>query len=264
MSNQHNYQLATEDVAVILTGLRLLQRTPGDQFPSELQEIVGDSLDVVNIDKLCESLNLDGVDAEQPSDDEILLQRVRAELSRDDWDAETPQNLFHALVEAGYAPFQTDQEGWFLDVVNNAYAVVADEHGPYRNDAQAIAAIARRFADGSQWHGEVLDIIGLAACENVPPRLTIAGRGPNDDVIVASTADPDARLEVGYRPKWGVLSVYLRRPESDLVTWLKDAITPQEALRFCAGWLRCGWNERRASDRQLVNDINRLTQRLPF
>lgn len=60
MSNTFTYQLTAEDVDVILVGLRLLERTSGWDIPDAIQEIGGESLNVVNIDRLCQHLNLDG------------------------------------------------------------------------------------------------------------------------------------------------------------------------------------------------------------
>ncbi|MCG7601770.1 hypothetical protein MHM84_18565 [Halomonas sp. McH1-25] len=60
MSNFFTYQLTAGDMNVILAGLRLLERTSGWDIPDEIQEIGGESLDVVNIGRLCQHLNLNG------------------------------------------------------------------------------------------------------------------------------------------------------------------------------------------------------------
>lgn len=259
-----NYTLASQDIDVILAALRFLQRASEGDVPADILEIAGDSLQVVNIDYLCEELNCSGDDPSAPTEDQILLQRIRAELSGDEWDSETPQNIYHALIEGGYPPFPTEQEGWSLAVVDNAYAVVADEQGPYKTSAQAMAAIARQCAAGSQWHGEVLDTVGLRACGSVPPGLVIAGRGPNGDVLVASAADSQACLEVGYRDEWNMMAVYVRPTTTNLATFLKDFKTTEQALTFCAGYLGCGWSARKADDRQMVATIDNMTGVIPL
>ena len=65
MSNFVNQQLSTEEIDVILAGLRLVQRTSSYDIPDSIQEIAGRSLETVNIDRLCERLNLDGIAQEQ-------------------------------------------------------------------------------------------------------------------------------------------------------------------------------------------------------
>ncbi|QEA38629.1 hypothetical protein FGL86_05740 [Pistricoccus aurantiacus] len=171
MNDNMNYWLADVDVDVILAALRLLQRMSQRDIPDAILEIAGDSLEAVDIDRLCERLNLDGqADAQDPRD--VLIQRIRAELSRPEWDADTAANLATALVDAGWPPFLSEHEGWYLDVVDGAYAVVLKDDGPFRSDIEAVVAIARQFAAGSRWHGQVLETFGMTACGQGSPLYT--------------------------------------------------------------------------------------------
>lgn len=163
MSDYLNHQLAAEDLDVILAALRLLQRTIDLDIPDAIQEIGGESLKIVDIDDLCERLNLEGTDDDQDPRD-VLIQRFRAELSRPEWDSDTAANLATALDEAGWPIFYPGLEGWYLDVVDGAYTVVAKHDGPHHSNAEAMTVIAYRFAAGSRWHGHVLDTIGMTAC----------------------------------------------------------------------------------------------------
>lgn len=62
MSGDLNYKLASEDVDLILSALRLLQRTNPEDVPGEIREIGGVSIDLVDTDDLCERLNFDGTE----------------------------------------------------------------------------------------------------------------------------------------------------------------------------------------------------------
>lgn len=212
MSDYLNHQLATEDVDVILAALRLLQRTIDLDIPDEIQKIGGDSLKTVDIDDLCERLNLDG----QPSDQderEILIKRFRAELSRPEWNSDTAANLATALADAGWPIFHPGQEGWYLDVVEGAYSVVAKPDGPFRSNAEVMTAIARQFTAGCRWHGQVLDTIGMTACGHGKPVLRVIGFGPNaEDVVVANELMPERSLEIGCRPELGIWSRLVTYP----------------------------------------------------
>lgn len=163
MNDCLNHQLAREDVDVILAALRLLQHSAGGHIPDAIQEIAGDSLAVVDISHLCERLNFDGCEDDQ-GECATLIRRLRAELSRPEWNADTFDSLSMALAGAGWPMFTPENEGWYLDVVDGVYDVVACSDGPFRSKAEAIAAIERRFAAGSHWHGQVLDTIGMTAC----------------------------------------------------------------------------------------------------
>lgn len=62
MSDYLNHRLSGEDVDVILSALRLLQRVDAQDIPGEIREIGGASLDNVDTDDLCERLNFDGTE----------------------------------------------------------------------------------------------------------------------------------------------------------------------------------------------------------
>jgi hypothetical protein len=246
MSDTLTHQLAQEDVDVILAALRLLQRTSSWDIPDEIQDIGGESLDVVNIDRLCEMLNLDGV-VDHQDDRDVLIRRFRAELSRSDWDSDTAANLATTLADAGWPIFLPQDEGWALDVVNGAYTVLACVEGPFRSDVEAVAFIGRRFASGSRWHGQVLDTIGMTACGHGMPLMRILGYGPNAvDVVVCSELRPDDCLEIGYRPhpfesaSW---SIFRRDTDNGEARWIADQPDQQGALRYCAERLSVTFND---------------------
>lgn len=254
-----NHQLLADDVAVILAALRLLERTPGRDISDEIVELAGDSLEVVNIDLLCQRLCLDGqlVDASVPDERDTLIRRIRAELSRPEWDSDTPANLASALADAGWPPFILDQEGWYLDVVDDAYAVVPDADGTFQSSAEATTAIAQLAAVGSRWHDEVLDTIGMTACGQALPLMRIEGLGPNGmDVVVTNELRPERCLEVGYRAnpfdlsspervcdKSGFWAIYRRDPWSGLAQWVIDCNDQHSALTFCASYLDVALND---------------------
>ncbi|WP_110633470.1 hypothetical protein [Salinicola salarius] len=246
MSDTFSYQLAQEDVDVILAALRLLQRTSGWDIPDAIQDIGGEGLDVVNIDKLCEELNLGGTADHQDARD-VLIRRFRAELSRPEWDSDTAASLATSLADAGWPIFFPQHEGWYLDVVDGAYAVVARANGPFRSDAEAVASIAQRFARGSRWHGHVLDTIGMTACGHGLPLMRILGYGPNAvDVVVCNEFRPDDCFEIGYRPhpfesaSW---SIFRRDKGSGEARWIADRPDQQSALIYCAGRLGASLND---------------------
>ncbi|MEC8916329.1 MAG: hypothetical protein VX796_01750 [Pseudomonadota bacterium] len=126
----------------------------------------------------------------------MLIRRFRAELSRPEWNSDTAANLATSLSDAGWPIFYPQHEGWTLDVVNGAYT-----DGPFRSDAEAITSIARYFASGSRWHGQVLDTIGMTACGHGLPLMRIVGYGLNAiDVVVANETQQEDCLDMGYRP----------------------------------------------------------------
>nr|WP_298411644.1 hypothetical protein [uncultured Halomonas sp.] len=251
MNNDMTYWLADVDVDVVLAALRLLQQTAPRDIPEAILDIAGDSLDAVDIDRLCERLNTpEQADHQDTRDD--LIQRMRAELSRPEWDSDTAANLATALADAGWPPFLSEHEGWTLDVVNGAYAVVVKSDGPFRSDIEAVAAIARQFAAGSAWHGEVLKTIGMTACGEGLPSMRIMGLGPNScDVVVANARWPERCLEVGYRRDhcidWSnpeserrdpwYWAIFQRDPHSGEAQQLADEGDHYSALAFCAQYL---------------------------
>ena len=150
---------------------------------------------MVNIDRLCERLNLDGK-TDHLDERDVLIRRFRTELSRPEWNSDTAANLATSLSDAGWPIFYPQHEGWTLDVVNGAYT-----DGPFRSDAEAITSIARYFASGSRWHGQVLDTIGMTACGHGLPLMRIVGYGLNAiDVVVANETQQEDCLDMGYRP----------------------------------------------------------------
>lgn len=234
MSHYLNYPLSAEDVDVLLAALRLLQRTAGWDIPDAIQQIGGESLDVVNIDRLCERLNLDG-QADTEDERDGLIKRIRAELSRPEWDSDTAANLATTLADAGWQPFFPQHEGWYLDVIDGAYTVVARCEGPFRSNAEAMASIARQFAAGSRRHGQVLETIGMTACGHGLPLLRIVGFAPNGhDVLVANERRPEFNLEVGPRSDLGVWSIFRRDSQSTEAQWVADRRERREAIEFCA------------------------------
>ncbi|MCS2611054.1 hypothetical protein [Halomonas dongshanensis] len=246
MSDTLTYQLAQEDVDVILAALRLLQRTLGWDIPDEIQDIGGESLDVVNIDRLCERLNLDG-NADDQDERDVLIRRFRAELSRPDWNSDTAANLATALGDAGWPIFTPLSEGWYLDVEDGCYAVAACADGPFQSNAQAVTSIALQFATGSRWHGQVLDSIGMTACGHGMPLMRILGYGPNAiDVVVCNELRPDDCLEIGYRPhpfESATWSVFRRDTSNGEVKWIADQPDQRGALRYCAAKLGVALND---------------------
>ncbi|MFS8153843.1 hypothetical protein [Vreelandella titanicae] len=200
MSDYLNHQLAAEDLDVILAALRLLQRTIDLDIPDEIQKIGGESLKTVDIDDLCERLN-----------------------------------LATALADAGWPIFHPGHEGWYLDVVEGAYSVVAKPEGPFRSNAEVMSAIARQFAAGCRWHGQVLDTIGMKACGHGKPILRVIGCGPNaEDFVVANELMPERSLEIGRRPELGIWSIYQRDPQSFEAKWIADRSNCRSALKYCA------------------------------
>lgn len=253
MSDCLDYQLSNEDIDVILAGLRLLQRTAeGDvsdwDIPEEIKEIAGESLDLENVDRLCERLNFGGSSNESAGDErDVLINRVRAELSRPEWDSDTAANLATALADAGWPTFLPEHEGWYLDVEDGAYTVVARSDGPFRSNAEAMKSIALQFAGGSQWHGQVLDTIGLTACGHGLPLMKIVGLAPNSiDVMVCNEFSPESCLEIGYRPdpfapsSW---SIFRRDPATGEASWVADKQDCRSALAFSAEQLGVSINE---------------------
>lgn len=236
MSDSLNHQLAAEDLDVILAALRLLQRTIDLDIPEAIQEIGGESLKTVDIDNLCERLNLgESIDNEVQDERDHLIQRFRAVLSRPEWNSDTAANLATALDDAGCPIFLPGDEGWYLDVIHGAYAVVAKCDGPFQSNAEAMTVIAERFAAGSRWHGHVLDTIGMTACGESSPLLDIIGFGPNGtDVVVGHKQDPDRQLEVGPRPDAKVWSIHRRDIPSGEAQWVVDRHDQRSALEFCA------------------------------
>lgn len=243
MSDYLNHQLAAEDLDVILTALRLLQCTIDLDIPDAIQEVGGESLKTVDIDDLCERLNLDGQPSEQDERD-ILIKRFRAELSRPEWNSDTAANLATALADAGWSIFHPGHEGWYLEVVDGAYSVVVKPDGPFRSNAEAMSAIARQFAAGSRWHGQVLEMIGMTACGHGKPILRVIGFGPNaQDVVVANDLMPERSLEVGRRPELGVWSIFRRDPQSFEAEWIADRGECRSALKYCADRLGADIND---------------------
>ncbi|MFM9271862.1 hypothetical protein R5R73_01815 [Salinicola sp. LHM] len=243
MSDYLNHQLASEDIDVILAALRLLQRTIDLDIPDAIQTIGGESLKTVDINDLCERLNLDGQPSDQDARD-VLIKRFRAELSRPEWNSDTAANLATALADAGWPIFHPGHEGWFLDVVDGAYSVMAKPDGPFRSNAEVMSAIARQFAAGSRWHGQVLDTIGMTACGHGQPMLRVVGFGLNaQDVVVANDLMPERSLEIGRRPEFGVWSICRRNPQSFEAEWVADRSDCRSALQYCADRLGADIND---------------------
>lgn len=253
MSDCLDYQLSNEDIDVILAGLRLLQRTAeGDvsdwDIPDEIKELAGESLDVENVDRLRERLNLGGSSNESDEDErDVLIKRVRAELSRPEWDSDTAANLATALADAGWPTFFPEHEGWCLDVEDGVYVVIAREDGPFRSNAEVMKSIALQFASGSRWHGQVLDTIGMTACGQGLPLMKIVGLGPTSiDVMVCNEFRPESCLEIGYRPdpfapsSW---SIFSRDPATGEASWVADKKDCRSALAFSAEQLGMTINE---------------------
>lgn len=237
MSDFVNQQLSTEEIDVMLAALRLLQRTSSYDIPDSIQEIGGHSLKTVNIDRLCERLNLDGIAQKQDERDTTLL-RIRAELSRPEWNSDTAANLAATLADVGRAPILGLSEGWYFDVVDGKYTVTASEDGPYHSDAAAVAAIAKEATMGSRWHQQVLAMTGLTACGHGKPLMKIKGFGPNGiDVVVANEQHPECFFEVGFRPgpfSDDVWSIFRRDGVSGELRHVTDRDNQRKALAYCA------------------------------
>ncbi|REC93349.1 hypothetical protein [Kushneria indalinina] len=157
------HRLNDHEIDVVLAALRLLQQMPHDQIPAGILDIAGESLGHIDISELCERLNMGCVD-DQENDHLMLLRRIRAEMSRPDWNSDLLDRVETALEQGGWPIFVTDHEGWYLDEHDGRYTVTSEDGGPYASNDEAIAAIGKRFAAGSHWHGEVLDAIGMTAC----------------------------------------------------------------------------------------------------
>lgn len=249
MSNFVNQQLSTEEIDVILAGLRLVQRTSSYDIPDSIQEIAGRSLETVNIDRLCERLNLDGIAQEQDERDTTLL-RIRAELSRPEWNSDTAANLATTLTDSGRAPILALSEGWYIDVVDGLYTVIACADGSYDSNADALAAITREATMGSRRHQQVLSLVGLTACGYGKPMMKIAGYGPNGiDVVVANEQRPECFFEIGYRPhpfqevNYHPWSIFTRDPASGELRFVTDRSNQRRALSYCAEELGVTLNE---------------------
>lgn len=125
--------------------------------------------------------------------------------------------------------------------MDGTYAVVACSDGPFLSNAEAVASIARQFAGGSRWHGQVLDSIGMTACGHGLPLMRIVGFGPNAvDVMVANATRPEDCLEIGYRPhpfEEGTWSIFRRDTESGEARWIADRPDQHSALVYCAARL---------------------------
>ncbi|WP_353980872.1 hypothetical protein [Salinicola endophyticus] len=252
--NAQSYELNPDAINVILAALRYLQRD-SDSLPGEIGELAEDSLARVDIDDLCEHLNFGGGGITHTGQHEVLLSKMRAELSRPEWNSDTSASLATELADAGWPIFFPENEGWYLEVIDGAYAVVPRADGPFRSETEAMVWIATRFSEGSTWHGQVLDVVGMTACGHQRPLLEIEGYAANAiDVVVMNPLMPQQRLEVGYRQlpqsvrgareagQRGAWNLY-RRKACGEAEWIEEHASPLCALKSTASLLGAGFDD---------------------